>query len=787
MHLRQRIRSLPLTVGVAVAALTAAAGVLIPSLAQSAEDNAACRPDGVYQQANLDIPYCKVYDTNGREKMGSDRRVIGYFASWRNGKDGTPTYLVPNIPWGKVTHLNYAFAHVDANNKISVGSPGAGNPAIGMTWPGVPGAEMDPAYPYQGHFNLLNKYKKQYPNVKTIISVGGWAETGGYFDDGGIRVNSGGFYTLADDQSKINTFADSVVAFLRQYGFDGVDIDYEYATSAPHAGNPLDFTFTEPRRARLMAGYVNLMRTLREKLNAASAADNKYYMSTAAVSASGWILRGSESYQVTQYLDYANLMTYDLHGAWNKFVGPNAALYDDGTDSEMKHWNMYSTYGQGYLNTDWAYHYFRGSMPAGRINIGVPFYTRGWQNVTGGSNGLWGEAALPDQTKCPPGTGSDVGSTVGCGDGAIGIDNLWHDSNTQGGEEPAGANPMWHAKNLEDGITPDYLSAYGLDPANDPTDRLTGDYVRNYSSTLVSPWLWNAQKKVFLSTEDEQSINAKADFIAAKGIGGVMFWELSGDYKWNAAKGQWEMGDTLVTALYNKLHAAGPYGNLKSNTAMPTDRLDVSVTYSGYAVGDANYPINPDMVIKNNSTTTIPGGATLEFDYATTAPCDMSQQSGWTLTNVTCGHSGSNNNGGLKGDFQHAKLTVPNYQSIAPGASVTVKIVYRLPISTPSNYKLTFGGKSYSLSTDYPRGTATTGPSPSGPTGSTSPTTSPTVSPTTPTPGNCTNPQWDKAKVYTGGNTVSWKGHNWRAKWWTQGEEPGTTGQWGVWADLGAC
>jgi chitinase len=38
-----------------------------------------------------------------------------------------------------------------------------------------------------------------------------------------------------------------------------------------------------------------------------------------------------------------------------------------------------------------------------------------------------------------------------------------------------------------------------------------------------------------------------------------------------------------------------------------------------------------------------------------------------------------------------------------------------------------------------------------------------------------------------GGNQISWKGHMWQAKWWTTNEEPGTTGEWGVWQDLGAC
>lgn len=117
-------------------------------------------------------------------------------------------------------------------------------------------------------------------------------------------------------------------------------------------------------------------------------------MLTIAAPSSGYLLRGMETFDVTKYLDYVNIMSYDLHGAWNDHVGHNAALYDTGKDSELAQWNVYGTAqygGIGYLNTDWAYHYFRGSMPAGRINIGVPYYTRGWQGVTGGENGLWAE------------------------------------------------------------------------------------------------------------------------------------------------------------------------------------------------------------------------------------------------------------------------------------------------------------------------------------------------------------------------------------------------------------
>ncbi|MFD7729634.1 glycoside hydrolase family 19 protein, partial [Kitasatospora phosalacinea] len=49
----------------------------------------------------------------------------------------------------------------------------------------------------------------------------------------------------------------------------------------------------------------------------------------------------------------------------------------------------------------------------------------------------------------------------------------------------------------------------------------------------------------------------------------------------------------------------------------------------------------------------------------------------------------------------------------------------------------------------------------------------------------CTTP-YSASQVYTGGMSASYNGHNWNAKWWTQGEAPSTGGS-GVWADQGAC
>ncbi|MGW4485152.1 chitinase [Amycolatopsis sp. NPDC004368] len=71
--------------------------------------------------------------------------------------------------------------------------------------------------------------------------------------------------------------------------------------------------------------------------------------------------------------------------------------------------------------------------------------------------------------------------------------------------------------------------------------------------------------------------------------------------------------------------------------------------------------------------------------------------------------------------------------------------------------------------------------------GATPPQTDPPASQPSNPPGTCTAPEWLRASVYVGGNSVSHNSHKWTARWWTQGEEPGTGGPDSVWTDNGPC
>ncbi|CAD2223920.1 CBM5-containing protein-Chitodextrinase-CBM5-containing protein, family CBM5-GH18 [Pseudoalteromonas sp. 3J6] len=762
-----------------------------------------CRPQGLYQTPGVNTPYCTIYDANGREIMGPDhpRRVIGYFTSWRNGANGQPSYLVNDIPWDKITHINYAFAHVDANNKVSIGDPASvNNPATNMEWPGVVGAEMDPEFNYKGHFNLLNKYKKQHPDVKTLISVGGWAETGGYFDETG-RVESGGFYTMTTNadgsinHAGINAFAQSAVEFIEKYGFDGVDIDYEYPSSMNDSGHPDDFPISNARRAGLNASYQVLMKKVREELDRAGEAAGKHYLLTIASPSSGYLLRGMETFQAVQYLDYVNIMSYDLHGAWNSHVGHNAALFDTGLDSELTQWNVYGTKefeGIGYLNTDWAVRYFRGAMSAGRINIGLPYYTRGFKDVSGGTNGLWGQAALPNQADCAKGTG--VGEKNKCGNGALGIDNLWHDKNDAGQEMPAGSNPLWHVKNLENGIVGSYLGVYGLTPDTDADDRLTGTYTRHYDSVAVAPWLWNADKKVFLSIEDEESMATKVDYVINNGLGGIMFWELAGDFDYDSAKGEYFMGSTLTSLAYDKFNQSGVAYDVHGgnpNFTVPAEAVDVTFTAKDFPIGDDNYPISPTFAFTNNSSLDL-SGAKISFDVPVSTSAIF--KSNWNAqeklgmaVEVNGSNAAGNNIGGFENEFHRFSITLNNEwggqpKDFSAGATVNAQVMYYMPITGPSNFTIEKDGKTYAFKAEYPMlPDATPGDGTGNPdNGGGDPV------------GTCEGVDIATIPVYPNFPQTDWAGnpshaaggdlmvHNnvvYKAKWWTT-SEPGATADW---------
>jgi chitinase len=54
-------------------------------------------------------------------------------------------------------------------------------------------------------------------------------------------------------------------------------------------------------------------------------------------------------------------------------------------------------------------------------------------------------------------------------------------------------------------------------------------YARHWDAEAQAPWLWNARTHSFISYDDPQSIAAKAAYVKARHLGGIMYWEQSQD------------------------------------------------------------------------------------------------------------------------------------------------------------------------------------------------------------------------------------------------------------------
>ena len=78
------------------------------------------------------LPALKVSAVQTNEKLNNvqasgstetvDRKVVAYFPEWGYANENRDYYTVDRMPWDKMTHINYAFAHVGTDNKIAIGS-----------------------------------------------------------------------------------------------------------------------------------------------------------------------------------------------------------------------------------------------------------------------------------------------------------------------------------------------------------------------------------------------------------------------------------------------------------------------------------------------------------------------------------------------------------------------------------------------------------------------------------------------------------------------------------------
>ncbi|CAJ1972033.1 unnamed protein product [Sphenostylis stenocarpa] len=212
---------------------------------------------------------------------------------------------------------------------------------------------------------FINGLRDRYPPVKTLLSIGG----------GGS--NSTAFSLMATNKHTRQVFINSTIHVARQYGFHGLDLDWEFPENEVDMSN-LGILFQEWRQAITVEAQSSKKPPL--LLTAAV-----YYASTIKL-----IGNGPRTYPIQairDYLDWASPMCFDYHGAWANFTGFNAALYDPKS-------NVSTRYG--------IRSWIESGMSAQKLVMGLPLYGRAWTlrdpNVHGVGAEAVGEAIDTDGT-----------------------------------------------------------------------------------------------------------------------------------------------------------------------------------------------------------------------------------------------------------------------------------------------------------------------------------------------------------------------------------------------------
>ena len=264
-------------------------------------------------------------------------------------------------------------------------------------------------------------------------------------------------------------FARSINEFHHNFGTDGLDLDWEFPNVEHFPGqkySPAD-----------KKNFTRLVRTLR-KFNP------DYELSFAAGAHEGIFEEVVEWKKIMKKMDYVNLMTYDIGSYQNrpklpqyrhlslgddaKNTAHHTALYStpDQLHSVPGSYAQFSTPGQE-RSVDFCVKYLLNKgIPANKLIVGAAFYGRVYENVENVNDGLY----QPGKYK-----------------GTVSFRNF---------------------------------------SARFPAD---SGFVYHWDEIAKAPYLYNAQKKIFVTCDDRKSIELKTTYAIDNKLGGIMFWQLNND------------------------------------------------------------------------------------------------------------------------------------------------------------------------------------------------------------------------------------------------------------------
>ena len=225
-------------------------------------------------------------------EAASERVVVAYVTSWSSGLPD-PT---------RMSHINYAFGGVNsARTGVSISNT--------------------------SRLQQIVNLKKRNPELKVLLSIGGWG--------------AGGFTPMSSDATKRKAFAQDCLRVCKQYGLDGVDLDWEF---------PGNNSSGESSPSGEKNNYTLLCRDIREVFG------NDYLLTMA----SNYTPGNYKFSDCIQYLDFVNVMCYNMASPPNH----HAALYKGK-----------GPVSNGYYSCQMAMNdHLNAGIPRSKLVMGMPLY-----------------------------------------------------------------------------------------------------------------------------------------------------------------------------------------------------------------------------------------------------------------------------------------------------------------------------------------------------------------------------------------------------------------------------
>lgn len=262
------------------------------------------------------LVFCFTASAANAQSHRSPFRIIGYYCG--------PTSTVDSFETEKLTHLIFCFCNLK-QNQLHINNA------------------TDTAT-----LKKMVALKKQHPQLKVMLSLGGW---------GGCETCSDVFNTRQGREE----FAASVKEITAYFHTDGIDLDWEYPAIKGFPGHRF--------RPADKKNFTLLLKELR-KINGEA-----FEISFAAGGFSAYIFSAVEWSSILPYVNFINIMSYDLVHGFSTKSGHHTPLYS--TKQQLE-------------STDHAVQLLLDkNVPAEKLVIGAAFYGRLFQISAGHKTALY--------------------------------------------------------------------------------------------------------------------------------------------------------------------------------------------------------------------------------------------------------------------------------------------------------------------------------------------------------------------------------------------------------------